>query len=55
MPAGIDGKDKARAMQKFNDLDDTLNFVYNPSTERGAGLSSSVNVSCVSESFCRTR
>ncbi len=28
-------------MQRFNDLDTTLNFVYNPSTERSAGLSSS--------------
>lgn len=35
------GAGQGAAMQRFNDLDTTLNFVYNPSTERSAGLSSS--------------
>nr|MDO8086642.1 VWA domain-containing protein [Candidatus Sigynarchaeum springense] len=40
-PGGPGQAGKARAMQRFNDLDNTLEFVYNPDKTRGAGLSSS--------------
>ncbi|NMC05395.1 MAG: VWA domain-containing protein [Candidatus Lokiarchaeota archaeon] len=36
----LEKDDEIRAMQKFNDIDNTLNFVYNPDKQRGAGLSS---------------